>query len=92
MTALIPALALIALMLIALRCMPKVRRGEQVEWNPDKAIDARPHLRIADDSSCNEDYQSWDARFQRWQERPMTIDANDPEVSKLLEKGRYEEP
>jgi len=92
MTTLIAALTLTILLMVILRVMPKVRRDKPAQWNPDKAIDARPHLRIADASPCNEDCQSWDARFKAWQERPMTIDANDPEIPELLERGRYEAP
>jgi hypothetical protein len=47
MTTALLALTLFAIMVAALRVMPKVRRGQP--WSPEKAIDARPHLRIADD-------------------------------------------
>jgi hypothetical protein len=91
MTTALLALTLFAIMVAALRVMPKVRRGQP--WSPEKAIDARPHLRIADDRpEADEDKQAWDARFKRWQERPTTIAADDPEIPRLLERGHYEEP
>ena len=117
MTTILPALALLIVVLIILRAMPNVRSGPALRrgapwvedlghahggelifhgsgegnpWDLDKAIDARPHLRIADEKPIgDDDTREWDARFKAWQE--ATIEADDPEISTLLEKGRYEE-